>query len=238
MDFESLRAWLLLLAPILIVGLVLHGYMRARRGRNKIKMKLDQTFLTRAGEVPDDDEAYNPELTGGARVVRLEGDNRLSEAASPGQPTTHAGTDTTSDMPSPPERIIAINVLATGEPFAGPRLVTCLQESGMSHGEMDIFHKKDSAGRVEFSLANAVEPGAFDLAGIETFDTPGVLAFMRVHELQNPLQVFDDMLALANKLANELDGEVKDEARQAMTAEAVDRYRQQIKDFQSGNTVS
>jgi len=70
-DFD-LRQWLLVLGPIFIVGILLHGYVRMRSGQSDLKMKLDKSFLSGPGESHDVDELnmFKAELpNGGARVV-------------------------------------------------------------------------------------------------------------------------------------------------------------------------
>jgi len=124
-----------------------------------------------------------------------------------------------------------IYVLTLDEPFLGQKLVDILQDSGMSFGEMDIFHQLDDNAVQLFSLASAVEPGTFNLASIDQFSTPGVSLFMRVHELAAPLQVLDSMLSVANTIAQELNGEVRDETRSVMTPQTIEHCRQSITDF-------
>ena len=71
MDFD-LRQWLLILGPIFIVGVLLHGYFRMRSGQNEIKMKLDKSFVSKPGEDHSGDEIsmFKAELpNGGARVI-------------------------------------------------------------------------------------------------------------------------------------------------------------------------
>ena len=71
MDFD-LRQWLLILGPLLVVGVLLHGYFRMRSSQNEIKMNLDKSFLSKSGEEPADDDIkmLKAELpNGGARVV-------------------------------------------------------------------------------------------------------------------------------------------------------------------------
>ena len=65
----------MILGPIFIVGVLLHGYFRMRSGQNEIKMKLDRSFLSRPGEesVVDDLSLFKSELpNGGARLVGIE----------------------------------------------------------------------------------------------------------------------------------------------------------------------
>ena len=48
MEFD-LREWLLILGPVFIAVVLLHGYWRMRNGRNNLKMALDKNFLSQPG---------------------------------------------------------------------------------------------------------------------------------------------------------------------------------------------
>ena len=291
MDFD-LRQWLLILGPIFIIGVLLHGYFRMRSGQNDIKMKLDRSFLSRQGEdhVVDDLSLFKAELpNGGARLldskasavisasdVPLLTDSvelpSISATSSVDLPKTDSlPASTPEPIPEPeksaidhsvdevpakapparkapkieedqsdeetaapirkPEMFVVIYVLALDEPFLGQGLVEVMLDSGMTFGEMDIFHQLDDRGAQLFSLASAVEPGTFDLSSLDQFSTPGISLFMRVHELAAPLQVLDSMLSVANRVAQELNGEVRDETRSVMTPQTIEHCRQSLTEF-------
>lgn len=68
----GLRDWLLILGPLVIAGVLVHGYWKMRRSTPKLKMSLDKDFQSRAGEVVDTDDLslLRAELpSGGARLV-------------------------------------------------------------------------------------------------------------------------------------------------------------------------
>ena len=90
-----------------------------------------------------------------------------------------------------PEKFIVINVFADDDTFNGQELLETLVNLDMSYGEMNIFHRLNEDGVSEFRLANAVEPGTFDLADMDSMQTPGVTMFMEVHELVDPEKVYD-----------------------------------------------
>lgn len=291
MDFD-LRQWLLILGPIFIIGVLLHGYFRMRSGQNDIKMKLDRSFLSRQGEdhVVDDLSLFKAELpNGGARLldskasavistddVPLLMDSvelpSISATSSVDRPKTDSlPASTPEPIPEPeksaidhsvdevpakapparkapkieedqsdeetaaplrkPEMFVVIYVLALDEPFLGQGLVEVLLDSGMTFGEMNIFHQLDDRGAQLFSLASAVEPGTFDLSSLDQFSTPGISLFMRVHELAEPLEVLDSMLSVANRVAQELNGEVRDETRSVMTPQTIEHCRQSLTEF-------
>ena len=291
MDFD-LRQWLLILGPIFIIGVLLHGYFRMRSGQNDIKMKLDRSFLSRQGEdhVVDDLSLFKAELpNGGARLldskasavisasdVPLLTDSvelpSISATSSVDLPKTDSlPASTPEPIPEPeksaidhsvdevpakapparkapkieedqsdeetaapirkPEMFVVIYVLALDEPFLGQGLVEVMLDSGMTFGEMDIFHQLNDRGAQLFSLASAVEPGTFNLSSLDQFSTPGISLFMRVHELAAPLQVLDSMLSVANRVAQELNGEVRDETRSVMTPQTIEHCRQSLTEF-------
>ena len=307
MDFD-LRQWLLILGPIFIIGVLLHGYFRMRSGQNDIKMKLDRRFLSKQGEGDDVDDLslFKAELpNGGARLLDSKASTvipgndapllmdsvelpSMSATSSPDSPETdsppaftpepgpepgsepiaepeesviaepeesvvdHSVDDAPAKAPPArqapkseadqsveevaepirkPEMFVVIYVLALDEPFLGQGLVEVLLNSGMTFGEMDIFHQLDDEGAQLFSLASAVEPGTFNLSSLDEFSTPGISLFMRVHELAAPLQVLDSMLSVANRVAQELNGEVRDETRSVMTPQTIEHCRQSLTEF-------
>jgi cell division protein ZipA len=140
-------------------------------------------------------------------------------------------------QPLPPvEEVLVISVVAReGEGFNGPALLQNILESGLRFGEMDIFHRHESMagnGEVLFSMANGVKPGTFDLDDIDHFTTRAVSFFLGMPGPRHPRQAFDVMVAAARKLASELNGELKDDQRNTMTAQTIEHYRQRIVEFE------
>jgi cell division protein ZipA len=100
---------------------------------------------------------------------------------------------------------------------------------------MDIFHRLDVHNFSTFSVVNAVEPGTFSINSMAEMSTPGISLFMRVHELVDPVAVFNEMVDVAHSLAEELGGEVRDESRSAMTHQTVEHCRLEISEYQLKN---
>lgn len=151
---------------------------------------------------------------------------------------TPASAQTAADAQNlpPVEEVLVISVVAReGEGFNGPALLQNILESGLRFGEMDIFHRHESMagnGEVLFSMANAVKPGTFDLDDIDHFSTRAVSFFLGMPGPRHPRQAFDVMVAAARKLASELNGELKDDQRNTMTAQTIEHYRQRIVEFE------
>jgi cell division protein ZipA len=129
--------------------------------------------------------------------------------------------------------VIVINVLArNGAKFSGSELLEAFLRNGLKFGDMNIFHRISPATKVmQFSVASAVEPGTFDLSTMETFRTPGVSFFLRLPGPDQPLDVFEDMLAVSRDVAASLSADLKDEQLSVMTGQTIEQCRSRIEDF-------
>lgn len=132
--------------------------------------------------------------------------------------------------------VVVINVLASkGEEFKGPALKKLFEACGLEHGDMDIYHRHeqaDTTSPVQFSVANAVEPGTFKPEDMPAMSTPGISFFMSMPGPTNALQAFDFMLETAQCVVRNLGGELKDERRSVMTPQTIEHCRQRIREFE------
>lgn len=129
--------------------------------------------------------------------------------------------------------LIVINVLAgPDQVFGGAELVTALRQQGLRFGEMNIFHCVDEASSSQlYSVANAVEPGTFDLADLPELQSPGLTFFLQLPTVVEGIEALESMLRAAQNVANELGGELKDENMSAMTGQTAEHLRQRVSDF-------
>ena len=135
-----------------------------------------------------------------------------------------------------PAEVLVCNVMAReGSELHGDDLLETLITSGLKFGEMNIFHKRfrgTTNGPVIFSVANILNPGTFDLNAMAEFRTIGVSLFLALPSPINNLEAFEQMLDVAIHLKESLDGELKDDHRNVMTAQTIEHYRQRIRDFE------
>ncbi|MFT4799417.1 MAG: cell division protein ZipA [Candidatus Azotimanducaceae bacterium] len=278
----GLRDWLLIVGPVFIVGILVHGYWRMRTNRNTLKMSLDKSFVSDVNEPENAVELsmLRAELpNGGARVKMMEQQTlnlddsvpvlmhpvdepavvevaQVAQVAQDVEATPEAVAEHRSEpaqeieiesqsddlaaiplAPLPknlPEKYVVINVMSVGDPFKGQELLECLIEQDMTLGEMSIFHRLREEQSL-FSLMNAVEPGSFDLNAMGQIETPAVSMFMRVHELHKPTQVFQEMLNVADALAEALGGEVRDETRSVMTSQTIEHCHSELEEYEYKN---
>jgi len=120
--------------------------------------------------------------------------------------------------------------------FSGTDVFSVLKEQGLNYGKMKIFHHhgigelkvKDSI----FSVANMVEPGTFDPRKMEEFTTSGLVLFMRLPGPFGGRVAFELMLNTAQRIAEILEGAVKDERLLDITTESIDNVRDRISAFE------
>lgn len=133
---------------------------------------------------------------------------------------------------APVDELIVLHLLApSGSAYTGPALVDMLRAQGLKFGAMNIFHRVEPMTKARnYSVANAVEPGVFDLADLENFNSRGLSFFLQLPGPEDPLATLDDMVHVVRTLAAELGGEVKDEGMSVLTGQTVAHLRQRISD--------
>lgn len=172
-----------------------------------------------------------------AEALLIERDEIAEEAAEdvPVQPMQVSMPLEESRPESLPPKFLSVSVLAReDEEFGGYELLQTLLSCGLRFGDMHIFcrHEEPSGkGKVLFYLADATEPGTFDLSRIGGFSCQGLTLFMDVSQHKQPLRVFDLMLETAGELARELKGSLVDEQQSPLSGERVAQYRLSIRHY-------
>lgn len=83
--------------------------------------------------------------------------------------------------------------------------------------ERGVFSLKNEEHDVVFSVVNALEPATFDAASMDITTTRGVAFFFEARG-RGDKRRFDAMLSIARKLALEIEGELLDEKREALSS--------------------
>jgi cell division protein ZipA len=134
-----------------------------------------------------------------------------------------------------PEDVLVITVVGNEQPLNGRTLLEVVVACGMRHGDMSLFHRFEDGlekGAVQFSMANAVNPGTFDLETMSDMETKGVSFFMSMSEPKDPKTAFDCMLATAETVAKHLNGDLLDENHSVMRPQTKMHYRERIREFE------
>jgi cell division protein ZipA len=132
--------------------------------------------------------------------------------------------------------VFMLNVVARKpEGFRGDDILHILLACDLRFGDMSFFHRHEfEAGRgaIQFSVANMMQPGVFDIDNMSDFTTPGLVFFVTLPGPDDMMQAFDYMLETAQAVARNLDGDVLDETRSALTRQTMEHTRQQIRDLE------
>lgn len=136
----------------------------------------------------------------------------INQYEAPMPSNTHANMNMANS-----KKYITFHLMAQkGKKFAGYDLLQNFTAVGLRHGSLDIFHyyeKKHVQKELLFSVAQAVEPGTFDIHRIGAINTPGLIIFMDVN-VTDPTNAYRTMLSVIQKLADSLDGEICDDQRE------------------------
>lgn len=135
-----------------------------------------------------------------------------------------------------PQEVLVMHIMAPkGSTFYGDDLLPILMDLHMRFGDMDIFHRhahENGTGPVLFSLANLVKPGTFELSNMNDFETPGLSLFMTLPCGEEAMHAFALMAQAAKRLTQGLGGELKDEARNNMTQQIFEHYKERVAEFE------
>lgn len=261
MDGIGLREWLAIIGVLVILAIVADGFRRYL-GRSTLKFKLDRNLIKQFSEDIDNPEIVGPVRSTGQKVATSkdtetakvepglfdslpEEDEQPAKRAEPDpeplviheEPEFEPEEPVAESEPvlDEPEEIFILYVEKNdAEGLQGPALLQSVLESGMRFGDMDIFHRHENIGSGDklFSMANALKPGVFDLDNMDGFSTRSVCFFMSLPGPKQPRQAFELMLSAAQKLGEELDGELKDDHRSNLTGQTIEHYRQRVLDFE------
>ena len=132
--------------------------------------------------------------------------------------------------------VFILYVVARSEDgFSGMDILESLLACDLRFGDMDFFHRHERAsgrGPIEFSVANMMKPGVFDIDNMEPLQTRGLMFFVTLPGPTDMLKAFDYMYETAKVVAKGLDGDIQDEKRSVVTRQSLEHMRQQIRELE------
>ena len=121
------------------------------------------------------------------------------------------------------------------EGFSGTDILEILLACDLRFGDMDFFHRHERAsgrGPIEFSVANMMKPGVFDIDNMEPLQTRGLMFFVTLPGPSDMLKAFDYMYETVKVAAKSLGGDIQDETRSVITRQSLEHMRQQIRELE------
>lgn len=126
-------------------------------------------------------------------------------------------------------------VARSEEGFSGTGILETLLACDLRFGDMDFFHRHErpsGRGAIEFSVANMMKPGVFDIDNMEPLQTRGLMFFVTLPGPADMLKAFDYMYETAKVVAKMLGGDIQDETRSVVTRQSLEHMRQQIRELE------
>jgi cell division protein ZipA len=255
----NVRDWMVIVGALLILAVLLDGYRRMRNARNGVRVALKKVpegdddgpvlhELPNGGArvVTRDQEAVAAERTGAEPPLLTEAQGqgdadspdllqgmsaRDEEVEDAGKGDTGQGAADTGDR-----EVVLMYVTAREEAgFAGEDILHILLACDLRFGEMDFFHRHEKGagrGATQFSVANMMQPGVFDIDAMSGFSTSGLTFFLTLPGPADMMQAFEQTLETAECVAEHLGGDLLDETRSAMTRQTLEHIRQRIRDLE------
>ncbi|MCB1703263.1 MAG: cell division protein ZipA [Halioglobus sp.] len=179
-----------------------------------------------APDTRDDDETQNLDWLDGL-VADSDNDRDRLETEAPPPGKLPRGVE--------PE-VFMLNVVARSpEGLRGDDILQILLACDLRFGDMDFFHRHEfEAGRgaIQFSVADMMQPGVFDIDTMSDMTTPGLVFFLTLPGPENMMQAYDYMLETAQTVARNLGADVLDESRSVLTPQTKEHSRQQIRELE------
>jgi cell division protein ZipA len=167
-------------------------------------------------------------LQGGEQADALSSTNSLSNAE--------------TDAKEAPSDLIVVHAMADpSKPYQGYDLLQALLANNLRFGERKIFHRHDVDAKPDcplYSVASLNKPGTFDLPKMGAFSCDGLIFFMELKGLKDPVGALQILLDGAEKLIATLGGHLADETRALLSTEAVARMREQAAYYACSNRAS
>jgi cell division protein ZipA len=196
-----------------------------------------------SGEPPNDTAAQAEEvelMTGmnaGDDAHNIDWLDELDEQGAQMQDDSASRSREAPRLPREPDpEVFMLNVVARNPGgFNGGDILHILLACDLRFGDMSFFHryeKEAGLGPIQFSVANMMQPGVFDIDNMSDMTTPGLVFFLTLPGPEDMMQAFDYMFETAQAVARNLEGDVLDESRCAMTKQVVEHSRQKIVDLE------
>lgn len=122
---------------------------------------------------------------------------------------------------------IGVNLVSKGSPFAGTKIRALAEAAGMVLGLDGLFTRYDDDGRPQFFLQN-FETSQFSPETIRTMTTHGLTFLLDVPRVDHGERVFTQMVELAKRFSESLQGMLVDDNRQPLNDPQLDHIRREF----------
>lgn len=227
-DMTLLRIGILVAGLILIAAILFIGRPR-RPGQGK-RVARDDASPRDGRQEPTLGEQLEAGAGASADEVASQPELELRERA-----PDSAGAELGRRLSEEFDKIVTLYLAArAGQKLHGPDIVVAAEKAGLVYGHMGVFHRlvenRPERGPV-FSVANIMKPGSFDMANIQSLETPAIAFFLTLPAPVPALDAWETMLPTAQRMAELLDGVVLDEQRNALGRQRIAHIRDELRAY-------
>jgi cell division protein ZipA len=228
-DALMLRIWIVVAGVLLMAAIVYFGRPR-KTGQGKRRPGAPRGEAGVGRIEPTLGELLQQELgdgEGGDGDARREGDDEAAGAAA-----AH-GAGPGRRVSDEFDKIVTLYIAArAGEKLRGPDIVVAAEKAGLTYGHMNVYHRlvegHPDRGPV-FSVANIMKPGSFDMATIQSLETPAIAFFLTLPAPVSALDAWETMLPTAERMTELLGGVLLDESRSALGRQRIQHIREELR---------
>jgi len=222
-DVWMLRTGILIAGVLLIAAIYAFGRPRKPGQGRRVEGKGDATRLEPTIGAQLEGELGTSQEYPDEAAVQAEIDLDGSASA--------VGRRTSEDF----DKIVTLYIAARrDQKLHGPDIVVAAEKAGLAYGHMNVFHRlvegHPERGPV-FSVANIMKPGSFDMATIQSLETPAIAFFLTLPAPVAALDAWEMMLPTAERMAELLDGVLLDESRNALGRQRVQHLRDELRAY-------
>jgi len=232
---DNLRLILLGIGVLILIAIVLLHRPASKRP-SSAGMTRQRREPALGASTAHDEETLDPSVTNELEPSVGDGKGVSEAARQAANPTPQIDSATLAEA----EEIITVYMRCRAEGgMSGRQLCDAADKVGLSFGEMNVFHRRlEGQTQPIFSVANLAQPGTFDANAWDQFTGPGLTLFAALPGPQSGLATWDAMLAMAERLAELLDGEVLDDGRCLMTRQRIGQMREAMREFDRRHGLS
>ena len=229
-DAWILRTAIIVAGALLLAAIYFFGRPRKPGQGRRVEGAGRGGFADGARVEPTLGEMIADELSAGEAAAE---DARQSEMDLDAPAGAGAGSNAGRRVSDEFDKIVTLYIAArAGAKLRGPDIVVAAEKTGLTYGHMNIFHRlvegHPERGPV-FSVANIMKPGGFDMATIQSLETPAIAFFLTLPAPVPALDAWETMLPTAQRMAELLDGVLLDESRNALGRQRIQHLRDELR---------
>ncbi len=122
---------------------------------------------------------------------------------------------------------IGLNLVSRGSAFSGTKIRALAEAAGMVLGADGVFTRYDDDGRAQFHLQN-YETARFSPDNVRNISTHGLTFLLDVPRVDHGERVFMQMIEIAKRFAETLQGALVDDNRQPLSDSQLDHIRREF----------